>query len=165
MQPLASASCMNAPPPHPISSRWSDGTSASARSSAGQDLGTALGRDPIGVAVHADVADALGDVDVLVAAADAAPVMDAVVALPAVDTVLGRGPSKTIIVTRRGTQVDVRVVAPAQLGAALRWEHAPSRGEDFPHLYGALPLSAVQWREPLGRDAAGAFMIPERARA
>jgi len=63
--------------------------------------------------------ETIGDVDVLVAAADAGPVMDAVVALPAVDTVLGRGPSKTSIVTRRGTQVDVRVVAPAQLGAAL----------------------------------------------
>ena len=45
--------------------------------------------------------------------------MDAVVALSAVDSVLGRGPSKTSILTRRGTQVDVRVVAPAQLGAAL----------------------------------------------
>jgi uncharacterized protein (DUF952 family) len=31
------------------------------------------------------------------------------------------------------------------LGAALKWEHSPSRGEDFPHLYGALPLSAVTW--------------------
>ena len=27
------------------------------------------------------------------------------------------------------------------LGAALRWEHSPSRGEDFPHLYGPLPRS------------------------
>ena len=64
-------------------------------------------------------AETIGDVDILVAAADPAPVMDAVVALPAVDGVLARGPSKTSIVTRRGTQVDVRVVAPAQLGAAL----------------------------------------------
>jgi DNA polymerase (family 10) len=45
--------------------------------------------------------------------------MDAVVALPAVDRVLGKGAAKTSIVTRRGTQVDVRVVAPEQLGAAL----------------------------------------------
>jgi DNA polymerase (family 10) len=63
--------------------------------------------------------ETIGDVDILVAAADPEPVMDAVVALPAVDSVLGRGPSKTSILTRRGTQVDVRVVAPAQLGAAL----------------------------------------------
>ena len=39
---------------------------AIARSSAGQDLGTALGREPLGVPVHGDVAGALGGVDVLV---------------------------------------------------------------------------------------------------
>ena len=34
------------------------------------------------------------------------------------------------------------------LGAELRWE--PARGgDDFPHLYGALPLSAVAWAQPL----------------
>ena len=40
---------------------------------------------------------------------------------PLVDRVLGRGDSKTSIVTRRGTQIDVRVVAPpaARRGAAL----------------------------------------------
>jgi DNA polymerase (family 10) len=76
--------------------------------------------------VHASICGSLrrfretiGDADILVAARDAAPVMDAVVALPAVDRVLGKGAAKTSIVTRRGTQVDVRVVAPEQLGAAL----------------------------------------------
>jgi 4-hydroxy-tetrahydrodipicolinate reductase len=39
---------------------------AIARSSAGQDLGTALGREALGVPVHADVSEALADVDVLV---------------------------------------------------------------------------------------------------
>src|SRR6185436_18852654 len=63
--------------------------------------------------------ETIGDVDVLVAASDPERVMEGVVALPAVDTVLGRGTAKTSIVTRRGTQVDVRVVAPEQLGAAL----------------------------------------------
>jgi DNA polymerase (family 10) len=63
--------------------------------------------------------ETVGDVDVLCAAHDPEAVMDVVVKLPAVDRVLGRGSSKTSIVTRRGTQVDVRVVAPAQLGAAL----------------------------------------------
>ena len=63
--------------------------------------------------------ETVGDVDILVAAADPEPVMEAVVKLSAVDRVLGRGSSKTSIVTRRGTQVDVRVVAPVQLGAAL----------------------------------------------
>ena len=32
-----------------------------------------------------------------------------------------------------------------KLGAALRWDHSPSRGEDFPHLYAPLPHSAVLW--------------------
>jgi uncharacterized protein (DUF952 family) len=44
------------------------------------------------------------------------------------------------------------------LGAALRWE--PSRGGAlFPHLYAALPLSAVRWVEPLplGDDARHLF--------
>jgi uncharacterized protein (DUF952 family) len=42
-----------------------------------------------------------------------------------------------------------------KLGAALKWEHAPSRGEDFPHLFAALPRSAVVWTKPLARDASG----------
>lgn len=41
-------------------------TSAIARGSAGQDLGTALGREPLGVRVHGNVAEALDGVDVLV---------------------------------------------------------------------------------------------------
>jgi uncharacterized protein (DUF952 family) len=53
----------------------------------------------------------------------------------------------------------------AQLGDALKWERAPSRGEDFPHLYGTLRLSAVRWSEPLTRGADGLFAIPARAKA
>lgn len=63
--------------------------------------------------------ETIGDVDIVVAASDAESVMAVVVTLPAVDRVLARGASKTSVVTRRGTQIDVRVVAPAQLGAAL----------------------------------------------
>jgi len=51
----------------------------------------------------------------------------------------------------------------AQLGAALKWEHAPSRGEDFPHLYGPLPLLAVRWARPIRRDAQGTAIIPSLA--
>jgi 4-hydroxy-tetrahydrodipicolinate reductase len=43
-----------------------DLVSAVARSAAGRDLGEALGREPLGVPVHAGVADALDGVDVLV---------------------------------------------------------------------------------------------------
>jgi DNA polymerase (family 10) len=63
--------------------------------------------------------ETVGDVDVVVAAQASEPVMEALLAMSLVDRVLGRGESKTSVVTRRGTQVDLRVVAPAQLGAAL----------------------------------------------
>jgi DNA polymerase (family 10) len=63
-------------------------------------------------------AETIGDVDIVVAASEAAPVMDALVSMTFVDRVLGRGDSKTSVVTRRGTQIDLRVVAKHQLGAA-----------------------------------------------
>lgn len=63
--------------------------------------------------------ETVGDIDIVVAAAEAEPVMEAVVALGSVDRVIARGDSKTSVVTHRGVQVDVRVVAPAELGAAL----------------------------------------------
>jgi uncharacterized protein (DUF952 family) len=52
-------------------------------------------------------------------------------------------------------------VAAKNLGAALKWEHAPSRGQDFPHLYGRLQKSAVSWVKPIAKDAQGGFIIPE----
>jgi DNA polymerase (family 10) len=102
----------------------------------------ALGRTPISVALplaerivarmlevpgvtHASYCGSLrrfsetvGDVDVVVAATDAPAVMKALVEMSFVDRVLGQGESKTSIVTRRGTQVDLRVIAKHQLGAA-----------------------------------------------
>jgi uncharacterized protein (DUF952 family) len=41
------------------------------------------------------------------------------------------------------------------LGDALKWDYAPARGEDFPHLYGALPLAAVRSVEPVSADGTG----------
>jgi uncharacterized protein (DUF952 family) len=49
------------------------------------------------------------------------------------------------------------------LGDALKWEHAPSRGEAFPHLYAPLPLAAVKWTTPIERDAQGTAIIPPMA--
>ena len=59
-------------------------------------------------------------------------------------------------------QTDLVLVAveAEKLGANLKWEHSPSRGEDFPHLYGALPLSAVFWAKPITKDAIGNFILP-----
>jgi DNA polymerase (family 10) len=62
--------------------------------------------------------ETIGDVDVVVAATDAPAVMEALVSMSVVDRVLARGDSKTSVVTRRGTQIDLRVVADKQLGAA-----------------------------------------------
>ena len=46
------------------------------------------------------------------------------------------------------------------LGSALKWE--PSRGgELFPHLYAAMPLSAVRWTKPLPDEVAGRRAVPE----
>ena len=50
----------------------------------------------------------------------------------------------------------------AALGEALQWE--PSRGGAlFPHLYGALPLSAVQWARALPDEIDGRRAFPELA--
>lgn len=65
------------------------------------------------------LAETIGDIDIVVAADDAQPVMDAVSSHPSAQSVVGRGEKKTSIITRSGIQIDVRVVAPSQLGAAL----------------------------------------------
>lgn len=62
--------------------------------------------------------ETIGDVDVVVASDNAAAVMEAFVGMTFVETVLVRGDNKTSIITHRGTQVDLRVVAERQLGAA-----------------------------------------------
>jgi DNA polymerase (family 10) len=62
--------------------------------------------------------ETIGDVDIVVASDAPDKVMDALVAMPSVERVIVRGDAKTSIVTHRGTQVDLRVVAAHQLGAA-----------------------------------------------
>ncbi|HEY1692282.1 MAG TPA: DNA polymerase/3'-5' exonuclease PolX [Polyangiaceae bacterium] len=62
--------------------------------------------------------ETIGDVDVVVVSDRPAAVMEALVSMPLVERVLGRGDTKTSVVTRRGTQIDLRVVAAHQLGAA-----------------------------------------------
>ena len=59
-------------------------------------------------------------------------------------------------------QTDLMLVAVEAdaLGAALKWEHSPSRGEDLPHLYAALPRAAVLWAAPLSRQPNGEFLLP-----
>ena len=47
------------------------------------------------------------------------------------------------------------------LGAALKWEHAASRNQDFPHLHAPLSLSAVTSVKAIGKDATGGFALPD----
>jgi uncharacterized protein (DUF952 family) len=57
------------------------------------------------------------------------------------------------------TGLVLAAVQVAQLGANLKWE--PSRGGAlFPHVYGALPLSAVLWVRPLPVGADGCHIFP-----
>ena len=67
------------------------------------------------------MAETIGDVDLLVAADEryASLIMQAFVALPAVARVIARGDTKSSILTERGLQVDLRVIAPKVWGAAL----------------------------------------------
>jgi uncharacterized protein (DUF952 family) len=48
----------------------------------------------------------------------------------------------------------------ASLGEALKWE-ASRGGDRFPHLYGALPMSAVLWTRPLPLGADGRHSFPD----
>ena len=57
------------------------------------------------------------------------------------------------------TGLHVAAVDLAALGDAVKWE--PSRGgQQFPHIYAALPLSAVSAHGPLARGADGAVLLP-----
>lgn len=57
------------------------------------------------------------------------------------------------------TGLHVAAVDLTALGTAVKWE--PSRGGQlFPHIYAALPLSAVTAHTPLARDAVGAVVLP-----
>lgn len=63
-------------------------------------------------------AETIGDIDITVASTDPAPVMDAVANHSAATEVIGSGTTKTSILTRQSLQIDVRVVAPEEFGAA-----------------------------------------------
>jgi uncharacterized protein (DUF952 family) len=57
------------------------------------------------------------------------------------------------------TDLVIVAVDAQALGPTLRWE--PSRGGAlFPHLYGTLPLTAVNWVEPLPLDTHGRHVLP-----
>ncbi|MGD0718073.1 MAG: helix-hairpin-helix domain-containing protein [Thermoplasmata archaeon] len=65
--------------------------------------------------------ETVGDLDVLASSHDANGVFDVVSTLPGVREVLLRGETKETIRLESGLQVDVRVVAPEEFGAALQY--------------------------------------------
>ncbi len=65
--------------------------------------------------------ETIGDIDILVASKSPEKVMDAFVKLPDVADVIAHGDKKSSIRTDGGLQVDVRVVEPDQMGAALMY--------------------------------------------
>jgi DNA polymerase (family 10) len=62
--------------------------------------------------------ETIGDIDIVVASNDAGAVMDAFLGFGLVHEVIGRGDTKSSVLTAAGLQIDVRVVAPSQYGAA-----------------------------------------------
>jgi DNA polymerase (family X) len=67
------------------------------------------------------IRDTIGDVDLLAAAEDSTALMQAFSKHPLVAEVIGSGPTKTSVRTRRGLQADLRVVKPEAWGAALQY--------------------------------------------
>lgn len=63
--------------------------------------------------------ETVGDIDIVVGTSDAAGVHETVLGFPEVVDVVGSGETKTSFLTREGLQVDVRTVAPDQVGSAL----------------------------------------------
>lgn len=65
--------------------------------------------------------ETVGDLDILAATHDPGPVMEAFVGLSVVKEVKARGTTKATVRTARDLQVDLRVVDPANIGAALAY--------------------------------------------
>jgi len=65
--------------------------------------------------------ETIGDIDLLAGSDDADKVMDAFASYQDVEEVLERGPTKSVIRLKDGTQVDLRVVKEVEYGAALQY--------------------------------------------
>lgn len=59
------------------------------------------------------------------------------------------------------SQVLVLHIVDRRVKDTLRWELAPSRGEDFPHLYGKLSVHAVEDVSILNRHPDGSWELPK----
>lgn len=57
-------------------------------------------------------------------------------------------------------RIALAVIDAGALGDSLKWEKSRS-GEDFPHIYGVLPFTAIKSVHILRRDEAGGWRLPE----
>ncbi len=62
--------------------------------------------------------ETIGDIDIVVASTEPAPIMEWFATMPEVKEIIGRGDKKTSILTASDLQIDLRVVAPDEFGAA-----------------------------------------------
>lgn len=67
------------------------------------------------------MSETIGDIDILVASSRPETVIEAFTRLPIVQEVLARGITRPSILTRANVQVDLRVIAPDEYGAALQY--------------------------------------------
>jgi uncharacterized protein (DUF952 family) len=58
----------------------------------------------------------------------------------------------------------VLVIDETRLSAPVRYERPASGAEEFPHIYGPVPVDAVTSVVPVTRDASGSFVLPEASR-
>ena len=65
--------------------------------------------------------ETIGDIDIVVASRDPAPIMEFFATMPMVAEIIARGDKKTSILIASGMQIDLRVVAPEQFGAAIMY--------------------------------------------
>ncbi|WP_243684351.1 nucleotidyltransferase family protein [Methanosarcina barkeri] len=67
--------------------------------------------------------ETIGDIDILAEAEkeEALKVMDCFVSLPDVEQVILKGSTKSSVILREGTAIDLRVVPPESYGAALQY--------------------------------------------
>ena len=65
--------------------------------------------------------ETIGDIDLLVASEDPGPVMETFCSLDIVSDVLAHGTTRSSVLTRKGIQIDVRVVPVEVWGAALQY--------------------------------------------
>lgn len=108
--------------------------------------------------------ETVGDIDILVVAEASGPVMEAFTSLSVVDHVLVRGDTKTSVVTRRGTQIDVRVVAASQLGAAQLY-FTGSKGHNIKLRQRALARGYTLSEYALARSDDGSVVASETEEA